>query len=111
MLRRPPRSTLFPYTTLFRSLQQREQERLQQADKLRALGQLASGVAHNFNNALAAVIGYSQLAIRKTRDPDLQKHLRVIEQSSKDAARMVERIQNFSRTRVNKDELASIRIL
>lgn len=91
--------------------QQKEQERLLQADKLRALGQLASGVAHNFNNALAAIMGYSQLAIRKTADVELQKYLRIVEQSSKDAARMVERIQNFSRTRSKKDEFVSVRIV
>jgi PAS domain S-box-containing protein len=90
--------------------QQREMERLQQADKLRALGQLASGVAHNFNNALAAVIGYSQLALRKTTDTEVEKYLRVIEQSSKDAARMVERIQNFSRTSSKHDEFVPARI-
>ena len=93
------------------TLQQKEQERLLQTDKLRALGQLASGVAHNFNNALAAILGYSQLALRQTRDPELQKYLRVIEQSSRDAARMVERIQNFSRTRSKKDEFVPVRIV
>jgi PAS domain S-box-containing protein len=90
--------------------QQREHERAQQADKLRALGQLASGVAHNFNNALAAVIGYTQLALRKVNDQDVEKYLRVIEQSSKDAARMVERIQNFSRGRLRTDDFAAVRI-
>jgi len=76
--------------------QQRQHERTQQADKLRALGQLASGVAHNLNHALAAVIGYTQLALTKALSPDVEKYLSIAEQSAKDAARMVERIHNFS---------------
>ncbi|HKP10957.1 MAG TPA: PAS domain S-box protein [Blastocatellia bacterium] len=90
--------------------QQREQERSLQADKLRALGQLASGVAHNFNNALAAVLGYTQLSIPKVRGSEVEKYLRVVEQSAKDAARMVERIQNFARARSRTDEFLPIRI-
>jgi PAS domain S-box-containing protein len=90
--------------------QQRESERTQQADKLRALGQLASGVAHNFNNALAAVIGYTQLALPKVKDPDIEKYLRVVEQSAKDAAHMVERIQTFSRGRSRTDDFIALRI-
>ena len=88
--------------------QQRENERVQQADKLRALGQLASGVAHNFNNALAAVIGYTQLALSKAREEDLRKYLSVVEQSAKDAARMVGRIQNFSRAPKDNSEPVKI---
>jgi len=88
--------------------QQREQERSQQADKLRALGQLASGVAHNFNNALAAVLGYTQLAIPKVKGSEVEKYLRVVEQSAKDAARMVERIQNFARARSRTDDFLPI---
>ncbi len=90
--------------------QQREYERAQQADKLRALGQLASGVAHNFNNALAAILGYSQLAIPKVKDTDVEKYLQVVEQSAKDAARMVERIQNFSRGHSYPDDFIHLRL-
>jgi PAS domain S-box-containing protein len=88
----------------------RKGEREQQADKLRALGQLASGVAHNFNNALAAVIGYTQLALPKVKEPDVQKYLHVVEQSARDAARMVERIQNFSRGSYRRDDFVQIRL-
>ena len=90
--------------------QQREYERSQQADKLRALGQLASGVAHNFNNALAAVLGYTQLSLPKVRGTEVEKYLRVVEQSAKDAARMVERIQNFSRARSRADDFMPVRV-
>jgi PAS domain S-box-containing protein len=90
--------------------QYHEYARAQQADKLRALGQLASGIAHNFNNSLAAVIGYTQLAIPRVKEPTAEKYLRVVEQSAKDAARMVERIQNFARESPHKDNLIAVRL-
>lgn len=90
--------------------QHREHSRAQQADKLRALGQLASGIAHNFNNSLAAVIGYTQLAIPRVKEPNAEKYLRIVEQSAKDAARMVERIQNFARESPHKDNLIALRL-
>lgn len=88
----------------------RESDRAQQTEKLRALGQLASGVAHNFNNALAAVIGYTQLALPKVKGTPVEKYLTVVEQSAKDAARMVERIQNFSRASHGKDDFMRMRL-
>lgn len=90
--------------------QHREHSRAQQADKLRALGQLASGIAHNFNNSLAAVIGYTQLAIPRVKEPNAEKYLRIVEQSAKDAARMVERIQNFARESPHKENLIALRL-
>src|SRR2546427_8062434 len=64
MIRQPPRSTLFPYTTLFRSFEdQTEKRRLQdqliQSEKMSAIGQLIAGVAHDLNNPLASVVGFS----------------------------------------------------
>lgn len=77
--------------------QKQERERAAQADKLRALGQLASGVAHDFNNALAAILGRAQLMRRDLRDKRLLHNLDIIQTAAEDAAATVRRIQTFAR--------------
>ncbi|HEX7315113.1 MAG TPA: ATP-binding protein [Pyrinomonadaceae bacterium] len=77
--------------------QRLERERAAQADKLRALGQLASGVAHDFNNALAAILGRAQLLRRTAGDPELGRGLDIILTAAEDAAATVRRIRSFAR--------------
>ena len=76
--------------------QRQERERAAQADKLRALGQLASGVAHDFNNALAAILGRAQLLRRSTRDAEFGRGLDIILTAAEDAAATVRRIRSFA---------------
>ncbi|MFL6215358.1 MAG: GAF domain-containing protein [Blastocatellia bacterium] len=70
-------------------------ERAAQAEKLRALGQLAAGVAHNFNNILAAILGHAQLMRRESADERLTASLGIIERAALDGAQTVKRIQSF----------------
>jgi PAS domain S-box-containing protein len=77
--------------------QKQERQRAAQADKLRALGQLASGVAHDFNNALTAILGRAQLMRRQVTDESLVHNLDVIQTAAEDAAATVRRIQTFAR--------------
>lgn len=77
--------------------QKQERQRASQADKLRALGQLASGVAHDFNNALAAILGRAQLMRRQTHDEAQTRNLDIIQTAAEDAAATVRRIQTFAR--------------
>jgi PAS domain S-box-containing protein len=77
--------------------QKQERQRAAQADKLRALGQLASGVAHDFNNALTAILGRAQLMRRQVEDDALVHNLDVIQTAAEDAAATVRRIQTFAR--------------
>jgi PAS domain S-box-containing protein len=77
--------------------QKQERQRAAQADKLRALGQLASGVAHDFNNALTAILGRAQLMRRQIADESLVHNLDVIQTAAEDAAATVRRIQTFAR--------------
>ncbi len=77
--------------------QRLERERAAQADKLRGLGQLASGVAHDFNNALAAILGRAQLLRRSAEgDPGLTRGLDIILTAAEDAAATVRRIRSFA---------------
>ncbi len=83
--------------------QKEERERAARADKLRALGQLASGVAHDFNNSLAAILGRAQLLRRQVNEPALVRNLDIIQTAAEDAAATVRRIQTFARKSAVKE--------
>ncbi len=80
----------------------RLRERLNETERLRALGELAGGVAHDFNNLLGAVLGRVQLLRRRGFPSDVDHELAVIETAAKDGRETVRRIQEFSRTRRDK---------
>jgi signal transduction histidine kinase/ActR/RegA family two-component response regulator len=86
---------------------QREQEEMReqfsQLEKMSALGELASGVAHDFNNTLAGILGRAQLMAR-TSDPEkIKRGLQIIIKTAEDGARTVKRIQDFARQRRSQD--------
>jgi len=87
-------------------------EREAESEKMRSLGQLSAGVAHNFNNALAAVLGRTQLLLRSVTDEKHRRSLEVIETATQDAAEIVRRIQTFARrapsAQFNKVSLAGL---
>jgi two-component system cell cycle sensor histidine kinase/response regulator CckA len=92
--------------------QKEERERAARADKLRALGQLASGVAHDFNNSLAAILGRAQLLRRQISEPPLIRNLDIIQTAAEDAAATVRRIQTFARkSPVKEFEMLDVRSL
>jgi GAF domain-containing protein/CheY-like chemotaxis protein len=80
----------------------RTQEQLVRAEKLRALGEMASGVAHDFNNILAVILGRVQLLQRKVEDSTFRRWLATVEQAALDGAHTVRQIQEF--TRVRRDQ-------
>ena len=89
--------------------QERIREQFSQMEKLSALGELASGVAHDFNNTLAGILGRAQL-LQRTDDPEkLRRGLDIIIKTAEDGAKTVKRIQDFARQRRDHDfELVSI---
>jgi signal transduction histidine kinase/CheY-like chemotaxis protein len=89
--------------------QERIREQFSQLEKLSALGELASGVAHDFNNTLSGILGRAQL-LQRTDDLEKIKHgLEIIIKTAEDGAKTVKRIQDFARQRRDHNfELVSI---
>ena len=75
------------------------QSALVQNERLRALGEMAAGVAHDFNNMLAVIIGRSDLLLGRTGDPYMLRGLQDIRRAATTGAATVRRIQNFTGTR------------
>jgi signal transduction histidine kinase/ActR/RegA family two-component response regulator len=85
------------------SEQERLREQFSHMEKMSALGELASGVAHDFNNTLAGILGRAQL-LQTTTDPEqIKKGLQIIVQTAEDGAKTIRRIQDFARQRRDHD--------
>jgi signal transduction histidine kinase/ActR/RegA family two-component response regulator len=87
------------FTEARRSYQdlQRAQEQLVQTEKLRALGQMSAGMAHDLNNVLAAVLGQAELLQMQVANPDVLESLRTLEMAARDGAHIIRRLQEFGR--------------
>ena len=74
------------------------QEQLYQSQKLEALGQLAGGVAHDFNNMLAGIIGNAEmLSLKLMDDSEKQEIAKKIINASENAANLTKQLLSFSR--------------
>ncbi|HEX8176456.1 MAG TPA: histidine kinase dimerization/phospho-acceptor domain-containing protein, partial [Pyrinomonadaceae bacterium] len=83
--------------------QERIQEQFSQLEKLSALGELASGVAHDFNNTLAGILGRAQLLQRTSDLEAIKSGLKIITKTAEDGAKTIKRIQDFARQRRDHD--------
>ena len=88
----------------------RLQEQLLQSEKMSAIGQLIAGVAHDLNNPLASVVGFSDL-LGEAADvpPRLAEPLAVIRQEAERASAIVRNLLSFARRQEGERQLQSIR--
>jgi PAS domain S-box-containing protein len=87
----------------------REHELMAQSDKLRAVGELAAGVAHNLNNSLTVIQGRAQLLLRNAADESSSKSLQIITNAVEDGTKTLRRILEFAR-RDSASEFAPVEL-
>ncbi|HIJ78280.1 MAG: ATP-binding protein [Desulfobulbaceae bacterium] len=80
-----------------------------QSQKLEAIGSLTGGVAHDFNNFLSTIIGYSQLALTElSEDTPLRRRLQAIFQAGEKATILTKQLLAFSRKQVMEIKVISL---
>ena len=92
-------------------LKQAQQQMVQQ-ERLRAFGEMAGGIVHDFNNSLMSIIGYSDLLLQ---DPEMLAdrettldYLKTMNTAGRDAAQVVSRLRDFYRGREIEDVFSSV---
>lgn len=85
-----------------------KEEQIVKQERLRALGEMAGGVAHDFNNALQPIVLAAGILRRRqnelTDDPTLRNYVQVIYMASKEATSTVKRLVRFFRPSQDHDK-------
>ncbi|MBI4551044.1 MAG: PAS domain S-box protein [Candidatus Latescibacteria bacterium] len=80
---------------------QESEAQLRHAQKMEAMGRLASGIAHDFNNLLMIMMGYSEMILRNLSPGDpIRKELEAIKKAGERAAALTRQLLAFSRRQV-----------
>jgi len=90
-----------------REERRRMDERMQQAQKMEAVGQLTAGIAHDFNNILASIIGYTDLAMTRCvgeGQEKLEEYLAQVYRAGERARDLIQQMLTFSRTSDSKSK-------
>jgi signal transduction histidine kinase/ActR/RegA family two-component response regulator len=109
---------LFDQARLTHGMQQayedlrRTQQTVVQQERLRALGQMASGMAHDINNALTPIVAYTDiLSTSLEKLPEkARRQLEHVRKSAEDIGRIVARMREFYRRRAGDEELKPLNV-
>jgi two-component system NtrC family sensor kinase len=85
------------------------QEQLLQSEKMSAVGQLISGVAHELNNPLTAILGYAQLLESEGLEERAQDYVRKLFKQAQRTHRVVQNLLSFARQRKSQKEKVDLR--
>ena len=82
--------------------------KLQQSQKMEALGKLSGGVAHDFNNLLSVILGRLELAEEQVEDDACREHIKVAMGAADRGARLIDQLLSFSRQKHLQPEVLNI---
>ncbi len=87
----------------------RLQERLLQAEKMESVGRLAGGVAHDFNNMLAVILGQTEIALSQAKENDqVYNSLKEIQQAGQRSSRLTQQLLAFARRQPVNPEVINL---
>lgn len=85
------------------------EEQLRQTQKMEAIGLLARGVAHEFNNLLSNICGNTELALLRTQDkPKVRTRLQQVERATAQAASLTHQLLTFTQHPVQRPQAVSV---
>jgi signal transduction histidine kinase len=84
------------------------QDQLIQSEKLSGIGEFVAGVAHELNNPLTSVMGFSELLQRADTDPKHQRYLEMIHKSALRCQKIVQNLLSFARRHKPERKLSNI---
>jgi len=88
------------------------EEQIRRSQKMDAMGKLTGGVAHDFNNMLGVILGYTDLLEDKlTNQPDISRYASEIRRAGERGAKLTQRLLSFSRHHQNDAEVLNINSL
>ncbi|HEY6167188.1 MAG TPA: ATP-binding protein, partial [Verrucomicrobiae bacterium] len=99
------------YQFFFRELTERTrlEQQLRQAERLSAIGQMISGIAHELNNPLAVIMGYLELIMQRHElNPQTRADLLKVAQESNRAAKLVSNFLSFAREQPGRSEAVDL---
>jgi len=89
--------------------QKQQAEQLHRSQKMDALGKLSGGIAHDYNNMLGVILGYTELLQAKFVDvQDIGRYLNRIHEAGIRSKNMTEKLLSFSRKKTSNAEIANL---
>jgi len=108
LVRKEDRTVGFQGTIRDITEHKRRSEQLMMADRLASVGELASGAAHELNNPLTSVIGFSHLLMEKDVPDDVREDLKLICDEAQRATSVVKNLLTFARRHAPVKQLSQI---